>query len=436
MMTGLREAHAHIVHHARAAEMVRLEGCGNKAELLDRVRERAGVMQGEPPERWLLGSGMRVQGWSDPEWPDVAELDAAAGARPCCVWSFDLHALAANTAALSAAGFNESSGDPEGGRIARDRHTGRMTGVLLESAAKRLWSAVPEPRGEERVRLVRKGLVDLSRHGFTGIHDLVSEAWLGPVLADLADRGELPARVTVYPPLAMLEDVARTAPAWEREEVRLGGGKVFADGTLNARTAWMLSAYADPLPGLRFGQCMMTAAALKDAMGKAWSLGVGLAVHAIGDAAVRATLDAFEQSPERRRAGRGGLVRGGLPLLRIEHAEIIDETDVPRFARLGVACSVQPCHLLTDIEALRRGLPHRLDRVLPLRELIDSGCEPGRLLWFGSDTPIVRPDPGDSVQAAVHRRRAGDGDLQAIAMEQAITEEEAWAAFRSGGVTE
>ena len=418
MATGLREAHAHIVHHARAAGMVRLEECASKAELLERVRERAEGMKEAPADRWLIGGGMRIDAWRDPEWPEVSELDRAAGGRPCCVWSFDVHALVANSAALAAGGFAESSTDPEGGRIVRDPHTRRMTGLLLESAAKRLWSAAPEPRGQERVRLVREGLADLSRHGFTEVHDLLSEAWLGPVLGELADRGELPAKVVVYPHLSMLEDVARTAGSWQREGVRLGGGKVFADGTLNARTAWMLTPYADPLPGLRFGQCMMASAALKEAMEKAWGLGVGLAVHAIGDAAVRATLDAFEQSPSRKRGE-----------LRIEHAEIVDEEDVPRFARLGVVCSVQPCHLLTDIEALRRGLPHRLDRVLPLRELIDAGCTPGELLWFGSDTPIVRPYPGDSIQAAVRRRRAGDGDLQAIAMEQAITEEEAWAAF-------
>jgi predicted amidohydrolase YtcJ len=165
-------------------------------------------------------------------------------------------------------------------------------------------------------------------------------------------------------------------------------------------------------------------------------MGLGLAVHAIGDAAVRAALDAFEQRPDpardRKRPGTGpvpAFLDSSLPLLRIEHAEIVDERDVPRFAKLGVVCSVQPCHLLVDVEALQRGLPAKLARVLPLRDLVDSGCQPGRLLWFGSDTPIVRPDPQDSIQAAVHRRRPGDGDIHTIAPEQAITEKEAWAAF-------
>jgi predicted amidohydrolase YtcJ len=146
-------------------------------------------------------------------------------------------------------------------------------------------------------------------------------------------------------------------------------------------------------------------------------LGLPVAAHAIGDGAVRAVLDAIEA------------VRPRTPGFRIEHAEIIDEADIPRFARLGVLCSPQPCHLLADVEALRRYLPHRLDRVLPLRELIDAGCTPGRRLLFGSDVPIVRADPEDGILAATKRRRADMHPSQAIAPAQAITEPEAWACF-------
>jgi len=168
---------------------------------------------------------------------------------------------------------------------------------------------------------------------------------------------------------------------------------------------------------------MMTEAQLGEAMALTERMGIGLAVHAIGDGAVRAVLNAYE-GRDRRGAP------SSFPRLRIEHAELIDEAEVPRFAKLGVVCSVQPCHLLYDIEALTRGQPGRLDRVLPLRELISAGCKPGELLWFGSDVPIVRPHPGDSIQAAVHRSREGMETTNAIAPNQAISEAEAWAAFR------
>ena len=121
---------------------------------------------------------------------------------------------------------------------------------------------------------------------------------------------------------------------------------------------------------------------------------------------------------------------------RIEHAEIIDEADVGRFKALGVVCSPQPCHLLADIEALRRLLPHRLHRVLPMRELIDSGLTPGVDLLFGSDAPIVAPEPRDNVIAATLRRREGAPASEAIAPEQAISEAEAWAALGSAATSE
>lgn len=151
------------------------------------------------------------------------------------------------------------------------------------------------------------------------------------------------------------------------------------------------------------------------AVREAEALRLPLATHAIGDGAVRAVLDAIET------------VRPRTPGFRIEHAEVVDEADVPRFAQLGVIASVQPCHLLTDIEAIERSLPHRAGRVLPLRALIDAGCAPGEGLIFGSDVPIVPADPRDSIVAATLRGRSDDPGR--VAPEQAITEDEAWACF-------
>lgn len=417
----LREAHAHIAQHGRAMEMVALGSCVSREACLQRLAEAASAQRGG----WILGVGVRVEGWSEPAWPSLDELDEAVGGRPCAVWSFDHHALMASSAALKAGGISPDSDDPLNGRIVRDER-GRPTGVLLEAAAKLVWSAVPEPSGEDRRRQVRAAMADFARHGFVEVHDLHAPRWLGPVLAELEDAGELSLSVRVYPPLAEIEAAAEEARGWTRDRVRLAGAKLFADGTLNSRTAWMLGPYADGHPGMPCGQVMATPPEIEEAIERVRRLGLGLAVHAIGDGAVRAVLDACEHAlTGRPGAGRG--VPGDVPIVRIEHAEVIDEADVPRFGRMGVVASVQPCHLLADIEALRRSLPHRLERVLPLRELIDAGCRPGELLWFGSDAPIVRPDPEDSVLAAVRRRR--EGMTEAIAPGQAIAEAEAWMGF-------
>lgn len=426
----LREAHAHIYAHGLAMRTLRLEAAASREDALAALAARAEAMRAAADARgqWLIAGGLRVEGWARPVWPAAADLDAACPDRPCVAWSFDSHALACNHAAMHAAGIDDRSPDPVNGRIVRDDR-GTPTGLMLESAALQVWNALPEPGHAQRIACVRDALHDLRAHGFVEVHDMKAQPWLGPVLAELSDAGQLPARCWLYAPHDQIESFDEDADDWQRADVWLAGGKLFADGTLSSRTAWVLEPYADALPGMPRGQPMYTRDQIRDAIDRCRNLGLGLAVHAIGDGAVRAVLDAYETCHADTRLD---VDAAGLPTLRIEHAELIDETDIPRFAELGVVASVQPCHLLTDIEALRRGLPHRLHRVLPLRELIAAGCTPGDLLWFGSDTPIVRPHPQDSLQAAVHRRRAEMPPDDALGWPQRLTEAECWRAFEPG----
>ncbi len=422
----LREAHAHIAQHGRAMTMLDLSGAASLDDCLRRVAARATAMRSEGRPGWLLAHAVRVEAWPERAWPPLSRLDEAVPDRECCLWSFDHHALAVNTPAMRRAGIGADTADPSHGRIVRDSR-GTPSGLMLEAAAKLVWSRIPEDPPHERVRQVKAALADLVAHGFVEVHDLLSEPWVAPMLAGLDDAGELPAQIVLYPRLDDLDTLLSSRREWERERVRLAGAKLFADGTLNARTASMLEPYADPLSGLPRGEAMLTRDHIAQALARTSSLGLTLAVHAIGDAAVRTCLDAAEVVPH---PFAPSAPHPPTPHLRIEHAEVIDAADIPRFAELGVVCSVQPCHLLADVEALQRGLPHRLARVLPLRDLIDAGCRPGELLWFGSDVPIVRPHPQDSIQAAVHRRRPGMDQREAIAPAQAIAEREAWACFR------
>lgn len=415
----LREAHVHLAWHGRALGMLRLGGCSDGPECLEIVRVEAERLGRLRKQDWLMGVQMRVEGWREPRWPTREELDRVTGGRPAWLMSFDHHSLVANSAALAAAGLRDGGPDPEGGVLGRDA-TGRLTGLCLEAAARKVREAAPEPPAAELREHVRTAARDLARLGFVEVHDLLTAPWLPGVLAELHDAGELPVRVGMYPLVEHVEGVDAGRKGWERPGLTLMGGKVFVDGTLNARTAWVLAAHADGAPGHPFGTALMTAGRIREAIDRCAGVGVGLAAHAIGDAAVRACLDAME----------GARAAGVRQVLRVEHAELVDRADVGRFARLGVTASVQPCHLLYDIEALERSQPGRLGRVLPLRELIDSGLRPGEGLIFGSDTPIVRPDPEDSVQAAVGRGRAEGGPR--VAPEQAITEAEAWACFGAG----
>ncbi len=426
----LREAHAHIAQHGLGLRMLALDACESAEHMLELVAERAGRDADAPGGGPLLAGGARPEAWraraDGSRWPALAELDRATGNRPFCAWCFDYHALMANTAALAKAGISAGTPDGPGAIIGRDA-AGGLTGVVYEHAATRVWDAVIGGEGLRDAGLLGDAIESLAGHGFVEVHDLKAQRWLGSELRALHASGRfrdgLPLDVVLWPLVEDLGAVAEERGTWEGERLRLGGGKIFVDGTLNSRTAWMLADYADAhergQPGHPRGVAMMSPDQIEDAVRRCDALGVPMAAHAIGDAAVHAVLNAIEA------------VRPGTPGFRIEHAELIDEADVGRFADLGVVCSVQPCHLLYDIEALRRAVPDRLDRVLPLRSLIDAGCVPGELMMFGSDTPIVRPDPGDSVLAAVERRRVGMNAGEAIGLKEGITEQEAWACLRS-----
>ncbi|MCX5688192.1 MAG: amidohydrolase family protein [Planctomycetota bacterium] len=404
----LREAHAHLPSHGRSLAMLDLSQCTTRREAMERVRERAASAGDDQP--WLLGVGLRIHGFvDDPTWPTRQELDAIDAARPICLMSFDHHSVVASTAAMAASGIELAAADPPGGVICRDA-LGLATGVLLESAAMKVWNSAPQPTLEQWHALVRLALDDLASHGFIEVHDMLSPLWLGPLLTQLDRAGALPMRVWLYAPLAELDQ--HVAATYGSAKVRLAGGKVFADGTLNSKTAWLLKPYRTPLPGMPCGSALLSSSQLADAMRQTASHDLGLAVHAIGDGAVRAALDAAH-------ATRTGGLRRGVPALRIEHCELIDPADVPRFAHQRIVASVQPCHLIPDAPVLARELPDQAHRILPLRQLVDSGCSPGELLWMGSDTPIVRPHPVDSVFASMHR---SDGQLP-------LTQDECWRAF-------
>jgi predicted amidohydrolase YtcJ len=413
----LREAHAHVGQLGESLAMVDLSDATSVGDVLVRIEDRAAAHPADGANDWVVGRSLRIEGFDEPRWPGADELDRAAGGRPCAVISFDHHALAAGRTALRLAGIEAAPADPPDPYVERDR-AGRPTGVLLERAARQVWSLFSARTHEQRRADTLAGMTRLAEMGFAEIHDLLTHLPLLDALFDLDDELErLDVVVRAYVPFDQLIDHQSRPLASRSGRVRVAGAKIFVDGTLNCRTAWMLEPFLEPMPGHPTGMALIEPGELRNIVSTCDDLGLPVAAHAIGDGAVRAVLDSIESVAPTTRG------------FRIEHAELIDEADVPRFADLGVICSPQPCHLLADVEALNRYLPHRLDRVLPLRELIDAGCAPGELLWFGSDVPIVRADPEDSIQAATQRRRVGMDPARAIAPAQAITEAEAWACF-------
>ena len=415
MRANLREAHAHIFQLGRSLTMLDLGGCGSASSMLDAIADRASSL-GE--NEWILAHSARPEGWDDPSWPKREQLDQVGGNRPIVAWCFDYHALVASSAALSHARIDAST-KIESGVVEVDDDN-EPTGLLLEHAALHMWNRVPEPDEDTRVEMVRAACTHLAALGFVEVHDLKAQPWLGGVLTDLLASGDIAdMRFDLYPLIPDLKPSLKAQRNGFDKRVSIAGGKIFVDGTLNSRTAWMLHPYADGHPDRPTGTPMMTPEQIEESLDICKDVGLPIAAHAIGDGAVRAVLDAIEKT---------GCDHSGC---RIEHAELIDEKDLRRFVNLGVKASLQPCHLLPDMEALRRAVPDRLDRVLPIRSLLKSGLAPGVDLLFGSDVPIVRADPGDSIHAAVHRRRDGMDASEAINPDETIDEETAWLCFGS-----
>ena len=405
----LRDAHLHIGAYGESLEAVDLADCGSAEDALARIAESAASV---PSEGWVTAIRARPEGWSEPRWPSHAELARAAGGRPAVIRSFDIHSRVASTDALRLAGIDRATPDPPGGRIDRDAH-GQPTGLLLEAAAFLLDSAVPAVTHEQLVRRVKLAADDLAARGFVEVHDMWTDRPLARAVRALDAAGELPLRVGLAPLHETMACCLADEAFAPSERVRTVGIKVFTDGTLNSRTAHMLEPYAEPDPAHPRGMPLMSADEIAAAVRDADNAGLPLIAHAIGDAAVRTCLDAITAAAP------------STPGQRIEHAQFVDPADTPRFAAMGIIASVQPCPLLPDVEALRRLVPHRLERAFPLRELVDAardaGRDPAELVWMGSDAPVVPPCPGDNEQAAVRRCRPG---TEPIALEQAITADE------------
>ncbi|MFK7758330.1 MAG: amidohydrolase [Phycisphaerales bacterium] len=405
----MREAHAHLFQLGRSLTMLDCSACLSREEMLERVADRSQKLD---QHEWILAHSVRPEGWPDPRWPTRYELDHASDNRAVSAWCFDYHSMGVSTKALEHAGITSTSVIDRG--IVELGDDGSPTGVLYEHAALELWSSVPEPSIDSRRTLLISACSHLKDLGFDEVHDMKAQPWLGLLLDELRRSGHVKQRFELFPLVKDLDATLETRAAWESDGLKLAGTKIFTDGALNSRTAWMLDKYIDKPT---HGTPMMSLQEIDDAMLMSNAHNLPVAAHAIGDAAVRAVLDSIE---------RTGCAHSGS---RIEHLELVHPDDINRFAELGVIASVQPCHLLADIEALNTGLGDRLSRVLPLRSLIDSGLEPGKSLIFGSDVPIVRADAEDSIQAATMRRRPEMPQERAINYEQRLTRDECIACF-------
>jgi predicted amidohydrolase YtcJ len=386
VVPGFVDAHVHFGSFALARQEVDLDAAATLEDGLSLLRETA--------ERLLAGAWLRGRGWDRNRWgrlPVAAELDAVAGQRHAALESRDGHSLWLNTAALATVGIDQTTQPPPGGVIERDEH-GQPTGVLSENATELVARQIPRATEDEIQDAIRRALPIAAAAGLTGIHNL-EDSRSRQAFQALEASGELTLRVYHGVPRSELrharEHGLRTGAGsnW----LRIGPVKLFSDGALGSRTAHLLEPYAGRQDGYR-GVPTLPPEELVEAMRMAADAELDLAVHAIGDAAVRGVLDAYEQT-------RAVYAPLGQRMLRIEHAQLIHPNDVPRFASLGAIASMQPIHAVSDWRAADAHWGPRSRYGYAWGDLLRAGVR----LAFGTDAPVERIEPLLSIHAAVTR---------------------------------
>lgn len=391
VIPGLIDAHGHLMGLGESLMQADLVGTLGLDQIIERLRAKEGDL---PDGAWLLGRGWDQNDWAVAEFPAAADLDREFPERPVWLERVDGHAGWANSAALRAAGIHRDTPDPEGGRILRD-DKGAPTGVLIDNAMNLVVRKLPAPDRAWQRRALRTALDAAVAAGLTGVHDAgVSREGLA-LYRELADDELLPLRVYAMADGASgaLDDLCRDGlyrHAGGRLEMR--AVKLYADGALGSRGAALLADYADE-PGNR-GLLVEASERLAAIIRRAAGCSVQPAVHAIGDRANRAVLDAYASlTPEQRKQLRP----------RVEHAQVVDPDDIPRFAQLGVIASMQPTHATSDMPwAEKRVGASRLRGAYAWRRFLDSGAA----LALGSDFPVERVDPVLGLYAAVNRQDA------------------------------
>lgn len=408
LLPGFIDSHLHLMGLGLRLLSLDLGAAASLDDALERVRRHAATLA---PGAWVTGGGWNQVRWGT-GFPTAADLDRAVPDRPAALLRTDGHALWVNTAALRAAGITRATKDPPGGRILRDS-AGNPTGILVDAAMELV--KLPPPGALERDRALAAALAHLAAHGITSVHDMGVSVEDWNLYRAFGDAGRLTVRITAYAAgMEAVDAIAPLAPTpWLYDgRLRLQGVKLYADGALGSRGAWLKAPYADD-PGNR-GLQLLPATRLRNLMSRANFAGYQLAVHAIGDAANAEVLDAYAEI----------LPAYGMGLRnRIEHAQVLDRADIPRFRTLGVTASMQPIHATSDRTMAEARLDReRLKGAYAWKSLRDAGVA----LAFGSDAPVEPVNPFLGLRAATTRE--GWRTEEALPLEAALAGFTVWAA--------
>nr|WP_156349044.1 MULTISPECIES: amidohydrolase [unclassified Sphingomonas] len=413
VMPGMIDAHGHVMALGYRGLEIDLSATRSLADAQTTIRAYARANGNRP---WIVGGGWNQEAWGLGRFPTAAELDAAVGDKPVLLERADGHAVWANSAAIKAAGITAQTKSPPGGRI--ELANGQPSGVFVDSAATLFDAAKPKPSPRERNAAFLKAQDTLLSNGITATADMGTTVDDWQVFRRMGDIGQLRVRIMSYGMgLDTALSVAGSGPTpWlYGDRLRMGGIKLYADGALGSRGAWLKAPYSDA-PGQR-GLSFIGDTTLLNVMSRATMDNFQLAIHAIGDQANRQVLDAIAEIASSYKDDRRW---------RIEHAQVIDPADLPALGRNGTIASMQPVHATGDRTMAEARLGEaRLKGAYAWATVLRGG---GRLA-FGSDYPVESPNPFVGWAAAFTREDANGQPPGGWRPEERVTREQAWKAF-------
>ncbi|MGB3738124.1 MAG: amidohydrolase [Pontixanthobacter sp.] len=418
MIPGLIDSHLHVMGLGFGALTLDLSETRSLDEALTAIGKYAAA---NPDRRWIIGRGWNQEKWGMGRFPTAAELDRVVADRPVLLERVDGHASWANGMAMRMAGVDAKTKAPDGGRIERGAD-GQPDGIFVDNAAALVQNVVPAPSPADRDLALAKAQEILLRFGITAAADMGTTIEDWQAFRRAGDTGRLNVRIMSYAAgTDAMELIGGPGPSpWLYDDrLRLNGVKLYLDGALGSRGAWLKEPYADD-PG-NIGLPLKTGTQLRNLMSRAALDRFQLAIHAIGDAANAEVLDAIgELSPTYEGDRRW----------RIEHAQIVDTNDLAKFGQNGVVASMQPVHQTSDRSMAEARLDEaRLDGAYAWATIRERGS----LLAFGSDAPVESPDPFAGLAAAIARTGPDGQPFGGWRPEERVTREQALAGFTSDG---
>ena len=408
---GLTDAHIHLENYAYSLLWVDCE-TETREKCLKQVEEQA---KQSPGGVWVIGHGWNQNSWTE-GFGDARQLDLISFGHPIYLTAKSLHAAWANSLALQQAGINALTIDPPGGKIVRDSE-GQPTGILFEAAMGLVEKAIPVRPQAQICQLILGAQTKLIQMGITGLHDYDPHSCFS-ALQELNRQNNLKLRVIKGIPL---EDMPHAIglgihSGFGDNFLRIGSVKLFADGALGPRTAAMIDPYENEADYT--GYSLLDAEQIFEVGSEAVLNGLSLAVHAIGDGANHAVLDAYAHL--RAFENEQHLLHARH---RIEHVQILHPDDFDRLGKLGIVASMQPVHATSDMLMADKHWGKRSANAYAWNTLLNNNTN----LAFGSDAPVESPNPFWGLHAAVTRQRingkpgpSGWYPDQRITLEQAL----------------